>query len=172
MPDKPPQLFEGLPEAPFPWVESALAVPRRRAELDVRAREVIVRAEENAALSEALSRDAVAALEGAGFPDLAADLRGGLERGKRLAERFADEPEFRACVERSPMEVLTREGLPHWAIAPLLRAVDAPSVTQAAVAADVEGHSQRPGQAASSWYHRSVEFRSLGTRDAVIAITE
>ncbi|HWQ24409.1 MAG TPA: hypothetical protein VNK94_09920, partial [Gaiellaceae bacterium] len=108
------------------------------------------RLERDAELAAGLERDALGALRGAGFDELAAAAERQRDRMAELVQRIYRDDAFRRAIEEDPSGRLGDFGIPEVALEPLLRAAGAPEDVLERATADVEAHLARgPASAAA-----------------------
>jgi hypothetical protein len=102
--------------------------------------DLLGRLESDSAFATALETDTFAALEDAGYTDLARTVEQERDRVSGLIDRIYEDDVFRRAIEDDPTRTLTEWGLPEDAVEPLLALVGAPDEVLDKATADVEAH--------------------------------
>jgi hypothetical protein len=102
--------------------------------------DLLGRLESDSAFATALETDTFAALEGAGYEDLARAVEKERDRVSVLVDRIYEDDLFRRAIEDDPATTLSEWGLPEDAVEPLLALVGAPGEVLERATADVEAH--------------------------------
>jgi hypothetical protein len=102
--------------------------------------DLLGRLESDSAFATALETDTFAALEDAGYTDLARTVEQERDRVSGLIDRIYEDDVFRRAIEDDPTQTLTEWGLPEDAVEPLLALVGAPDEVLDKATADVEAH--------------------------------
>jgi putative modified peptide len=105
--------------------------------------DLLGRLESDSAFATALETDTFAALEGAGYEDLARAVETERDRVSGLVDRIYEDDLFRRSIEEDPATALSEWGLPEDAVEPLLALVGAPGEVLERATADVEAHLGR-----------------------------
>jgi hypothetical protein len=102
--------------------------------------DLLGRIESDTEFTTALETDTFAALENAGYHDLARTVAQERDRVSELIDRIYEDDVFRRAIEEDPTRTLGEWGLPEDAVEPLLELVGAPDDVLERAAADFEAH--------------------------------